>query len=128
MIFDGFNERFQNLVLSRPWLAISLSAMFIALSSYGLLSIQQESDPRQFFAEDDPQFKYFKQVEDQYAINEIVGFVVHPKNDHVFSRETLSLLEELTEESWTIPHSTRVDSISNHLLFPIVAHSYLSTP
>ncbi len=113
MIFDNFNERFQNLVLSRPWLVISLSAIFIALSSYGLLGIQQESDPRQFFSEDDPQFKYFKEVEDQYAGNEMVGFIVHPKNDQVFSRETLSVLEELTEESWTIPHSTRVDSIVN---------------
>ena len=112
-MFNDLNQRFQSFVLDRPWLAILFSIFFIVFSSYGLLDIKQESDPRQFFSEDDPQFKYFKQVESQYAGNEMVGFIVHPKNDEVFTRETLSVLEEMTTESWTIPHSTRVDSIIN---------------
>ncbi|MBL4608329.1 MAG: MMPL family transporter [Pseudomonadales bacterium] len=113
MTLDNFSQRFQDFVLNRPWVSILLSGIFIALSSYGLLDIKQESDPRQFFSDDDPQYKYFKQVEDQYAGNEMVGFIIHPKNDKVFTRDTLSLLEELTEEAWTIPHSTRVDSLIN---------------
>ena len=65
MILHRFNKHFQSLVLIHPWRAVLLSAIFIALSSYGLLDIQQEVDPRQFFAEDVSQLKYFKQVEDR---------------------------------------------------------------
>ena len=40
-------------------------------------------------------------------------FVIAPKNGEVFSRETLSLVESLTEKTWQLPYSNRVDSFSN---------------
>ena len=35
------------------------------------------------------------------------------EDGNVFTRETLKVIETLTEKSWQIPYSTRVDSISN---------------
>ncbi|MBW2506148.1 MAG: MMPL family transporter, partial [Deltaproteobacteria bacterium] len=42
-----------------------------------------------------------------------VYFTVAPKDGSVFTRETLAALEDLTEASWQIPYSSRVDSITN---------------
>ena len=40
-------------------------------------------------------------------------FVLTPKDGNVFTRETLAVVEKLTEKAWQIPYSIRVDSISN---------------
>jgi predicted RND superfamily exporter protein len=42
-----------------------------------------------------------------------VLFVIAPKDGKVFTRETLSAVAELSKESWQIPYSLRVDSITN---------------
>lgn len=103
----------QKWVLDHPWIVIFISSLFIALSSLGFKNFTQNGDPRQFFGEDNPGFQYFTAMEDMYAGNEVVTFVLHPKNGEVFSKETLMVIEELTEEAWLTPHSTRVDSITN---------------
>ena len=41
-------------------------------------------------------------------------FVITPKDGNVFSRETLTAVEELTTEAWQIPYSIRVDSLANY--------------
>ncbi|MCW8829912.1 MAG: MMPL family transporter, partial [Gammaproteobacteria bacterium] len=43
-----------------------------------------------------------------------IMFVVTPKNGKVFSIETLKTIQAITEASWQIPFSTRVDSITNY--------------
>ena len=41
-------------------------------------------------------------------------FVLAPKDGEVFSPETLNAIARLTEQSWQIPYSLRVDSITNY--------------
>ncbi len=52
-------------------------------------------------------------MEQTYSKNDNVMFVLAPSNGDVFTQETLRAIYELTEQSWQIPFSTRVDSISN---------------
>lgn len=103
----------QKWVLNHPWAVIFISLAFIVISSVGFKDFTQNGDPRQFFGEDNPGFQYFSEMEDKYAGNEVVTFIIHPKNDQVFTKETLMVIEELTEEAWLTPNSTRVDSITN---------------
>ena len=51
--------------------------------------------------------------ENTYTKDNNVFFVIAPKNGNVFTRETLAAVKELTEASWKMPHSSRVDSIAN---------------
>ena len=37
-----------------------------------------------------------------------------PEDPHIFTREALVAIEDLTEQRWHTPHVTRVDSITNH--------------
>ncbi len=39
--------------------------------------------------------------------------MLEPKSGDVFNKEFLTSLKELTEQSWQVPHSIRVDSITN---------------
>ena len=40
-------------------------------------------------------------------------FVLAPADGMVFTPETLSAVEWLTEQAWQIPYSIRVDSVTN---------------
>ncbi|PCI41997.1 MAG: hypothetical protein COB51_13455 [Moraxellaceae bacterium] len=103
----------QKWVLDNPWKAILMSMVVVIASSTGLKNFENDGDPRTFFGEDNPLFQQFLEIEEDYAGNEMVSFIVHPKNDNVFTRETLHVIEKLTEDAWMTPYSTRVDSLSN---------------
>ncbi|MEM7378116.1 MAG: efflux RND transporter permease subunit, partial [Pseudomonadota bacterium] len=49
-----------------------------------------------------------------FAKSENVAFVLAPKNGDMFTPDNLDALYWLTEESWQIPYSSRVDSITNY--------------
>ena len=71
------------------------------------------NDYRYFFSKENPQLNAFEALQDTYTKNDNVLFVIAPKNGRVFTRETLAIIEELTEASWQVPYSIRVDSITN---------------
>lgn len=79
----------------------------------GLKDFRINNDPRIFFTEDNPDFARFVALEADFVANEMVFFVIHPKSGTVFDTQTLDAMEMLTEEAWTLPNTTRVDSITN---------------
>ena len=70
-------------------------------------------DNRVFFSEDNPQLMALEALENTYTKSNTVLFVLAPKDGDVFTRDTLSAIEELTEASWLMPFSSRVNSITN---------------
>ena len=52
-------------------------------------------------------------LENTYTKTNTVLFVLAPKDGDVFTRDTLSAIEDLTEASWQMPFSSRVNSITN---------------
>jgi len=73
-----------------------------------------ESSYRIFFNQDDRFLLAFDQIEDTYSREDNLIFVLEPENKQVFSRQTLALVLALTERSWMLPYSHRVDSITNY--------------
>jgi predicted RND superfamily exporter protein len=80
----------------------------------GVRFITFDTDYRVFFSEDNPQLEAFEQLQNIYTKSDNVLFVLAPKDGKVFSRETLAIVAELTEASWQIPYSIRVDSLTNY--------------
>lgn len=101
-------------MVEHPWWVVGLSLLFTLLVGSELRHFQNNNDPRVFFTEDNPDFKRFRELEDRFTSMEVVLFAVHPKNGDVFTREALSAIESLTESAWTLPNSTRVDSLTNY--------------
>ena len=71
------------------------------------------NDYRKFFSEDNPQLLDFENLQDTYAKADNILFMLEPADGNVFSKESLAVVSELTEEAWQIPYSIRVDSITN---------------
>ncbi|SGZ01956.1 Putative uncharacterized protein [Moritella viscosa] len=72
-----------------------------------------KNDYRIYFGEDNPQRTAFESMQKVYSKSDNISFVVVPKGKDVFTRAHLEALTSLTKQSWQIPYSTRVDSITN---------------
>jgi len=107
-------DRWSYLVVDHPLVVIFVVLLVTLAAAWQLPQFDYNNDPRIFFTEDNPDYKIFREIEDRFTANEIVLFVIHPRNDEVFTAQTLSAIEALTEEAWTLPFSTRVESITNY--------------
>ena len=99
--------------LAHRWLVIAISVMLFLLSSMGLSRLTIDSDLRVFFSKDNPQLLQLEAVEKTYLKNENILMVIAPKDDQVFSREVLKVIQQMTATLWQTPASSRVDSITN---------------
>ena len=88
-------------------------ALTLAVASGGRF-LGFSNDYRMFFGDDNPQLLAFEKMQATFNKNDNVLFVVTPKSGKVFTRETLAVIKDLTEEAWQTPYSIRVDSITNH--------------
>ena len=100
-------------VIKHRWLIIVLSLILVFAAASGGRFLVFKADYRVFFSDDNPQLKAFDNIEKTYSRIDNVVFVISPKDGNVFTRETLKVIETVTEKAWQIPYSTRVDSISN---------------
>ncbi|MEW8335634.1 MAG: MMPL family transporter [Candidatus Thiodiazotropha sp.] len=107
------SESFFRFVLNNRLLVIFLAVAVSLLMGSGVRHLAFSNDYRMFFSEENPQLKAFEQLQNTYTKTDNVLFVVAPRDGKVFTRETLSAVAELTKESWQIPYSLRVDSITN---------------
>ena len=95
------------------FLVLVAVVLVVALAASGARFITFKTDYRVFFGEDNPQLLAFEQLQNTYTKTDNVLFVLAPKDGNVFSREVLEAVKRLTEASWQIPYSLRVDSITN---------------
>ncbi|MCU7959404.1 MAG: hypothetical protein KZQ58_05275 [gamma proteobacterium symbiont of Bathyaustriella thionipta] len=87
--------------------------LIIGLLAAGIRQLTFSSDYQVFFDNDNPELQAFYALQETYSKTDNVLFVVAADKGNVFSRTTLSAIEELTRQAWQIPHSLRVDSLTN---------------
>ncbi|MEH6627888.1 MAG: MMPL family transporter [Motiliproteus sp.] len=100
-------------ILQRKILVIIASLVIIAIAASGARLLVFKSDYRVFFGDDNPQLLAFERMQKTFSKSDNVLFILAPKNGKVFTPEALAVIEQLTEASWQLPYSTRVDSITN---------------
>jgi predicted RND superfamily exporter protein len=101
-------------VIKYRWWIIVATVVMVALFGSGLRFLSFNMDNRIFFSEDNPQLQALETLENTYVKNYNVLFILESKGGDVFERQALTAVEELTEASWQIPYSSRVDSITNY--------------
>ncbi len=101
-------------ILRHRWLVVVLSVLLIGLTASGVRFLGFSNDYRMFFSEENPQLLAFEALQNTYTKTDNVLFVVSPRDGDVFTPEALATVEWLTRESWQIPYSLRVDSITNY--------------
>ncbi len=108
-----FEANYGKWILKHRWLVIIACLFAVILAASGGRFLSFTNNYRVFFSEENPQLKAFDALERMYTKNDNVMFIVTPKDGNVFSKETLMVVEALTEQAWQLPFSIRVDSISN---------------
>ncbi len=110
---SGFVQRFQRFIVDHPWICIIFTLLVVGTSGYGLRFAELNNDPRVLFGPDNEGMQRLVALEQRFTKDDNVVFIVHPKNDNVFTRENLAMLQELTIQAWTLPKTLRVDSLVN---------------
>ncbi len=106
-------SKFFKFINKHPIWVIVMSVTFAVIAASGASNLVFKSDYRVFFGEDNPELNAFESMQNIYNKIDNVSFVVAPKDNNVFTPKHLESLKKLTKESWQVPHSTRVDSITN---------------
>ena len=100
-------------VTRHPWWVIFFSFLLVVGLALGVKNLEFKSDYRVYFSEDNPELLAFEAIQNTYSKSDNILFVIQPKSKNVFTPHVLQAIIELTEKSWQIPFSSRVDSITN---------------
>ena len=107
-------ERYIACVLRRRWWFLVVAGLVMLAVTAGAGFVGVTNDYRSLFDEDNPQMAALDALEETYGASNKALIAVAPQTGSVFTRETLGIVEALTEAAWKSPHSTRVDSLTNY--------------
>ena len=107
-------ESYTRWIIRWRYLVVLVTIVLTLAAASGGRFLGFSNDYRMFFGDDNPQLLAFEKMQATFNKNDNVLFVVTPKSGKVFTRETLAVIKDLTEEAWQTPYSIRVDSITNH--------------
>ncbi len=108
------NQRIAELLVKHRVLLFIASLVMLGITALGFARLHYVSDYKVFFSPDDPHLAAFENLEKTFSKVENVVFFVAPKSKDIFTKEGLSSLVWLTDKSWKMPYSIRVDSLSNY--------------
>jgi len=111
--FESQIVRYGQWVVRHRWAVVVASVLIVVGLALGAGNLGLSSNYRVFFSPDNPDLANFEKVQNIYTKNDNILFAVTPASGEVFTPQTLSVIEELTEGAWQIPYSIRVDSITN---------------
>ncbi len=107
-------ENIASALIRYRWFVVIGTLIAVVLATAGARRLQMTTDYRVFFSAENPQLKAFDALQNTYTKNDNVMIVVAPKDGRVFTQKTLAAIEDITTQSWQVPHSIRVDSITNY--------------
>lgn len=106
---------FFNLIRDRYQLVAGLTLLAVIAIGSAIPTIKFTSDFKAFFSPENPQMMTFEVLENDFNKQDSLAFLVVPNKGDIFTEETMGLIRTLTEQSWQVPHSRRVDSVTNYL-------------
>ncbi len=100
-------------ILARPWFVFSISLLLIFIISAGIAGLEFRSDARIFFSDENPELLELEKFEEKYGRENTLIFIVSAKKGDLFTPSKLQALTTLTDKAWAMPHTKRVDSVTN---------------
>ncbi len=92
---------------------MALCFLLCMVAEAGLPRLTLSSDTRVFFDPKNPELHELQNFERKYGQNNSVLMVVWAGGKKVTTPETLAAIGDLTAKAWKLPHSTRVESLTN---------------
>ncbi len=107
---------YSDLVFGRPWLVIGITALIVAFFAWFTQYFRLDASADSLLLENDPDWEFFRQVENRYGIREFVVVAYIPDGE-LFTRPELEKLNRLHDDLLAIDRVERVDSILNVPVF-----------
>ncbi len=112
-IKKSFAEKWGSFVVRHKWIVLTVSIVLaMGLASQG--KIEFDGDYHVFFSKSNPELEAFDALQEKYSKVDNIIMVLAPKNKNIFTKENLIAIEDLTEEAWNTPYSSRVDALTNY--------------
>lgn len=102
------------MLFSRPFSVLLVGILFVAISGIGANNLYFRGDYKVFFEDDFQKLIEHEKMQTDFGVNDNIIIVFAPKDKNIFTKDNLGIIKELTDESWQIPYSYRVDSITNY--------------
>ena len=109
----ALESRLGGWVIAFRWPIIVVTMILVGIAASGTLFLEFSADHRVYFSEDNPQLLAYEAMENTYGTSGNVFFAVAPEDRDATSALALEASAWLTEQSWQIPYSSRVDSLTN---------------
>lgn len=100
-------------LLRARWLILLLTLLVMIIAALGLPRIVVLSDYKAFVDPDWPALMELDKIESIFTENHNLLIAVAPDDGTIFTPQSLHLLQQLTQQAWLLPHTSRVDSLSN---------------
>ena len=95
------------------WVVLA-TVLLVIFATIGGKNLYFRGDYNIFFDGTNKQLLAFDEIQTTFAKTDNLAIVVAPDNNDVFTPATLQLIQNLTNDSWQVPYSSRVESIANY--------------
>lgn len=106
-------ETIRNPFLRFPRTTILVCAAIFMAAAAGILQFSLSYDTRVYFNPEGTDFAALRNFEAKYGQDNSVLMVVSAPGRKMTEPETLAALSDLVSRAWTLPHSSRVDGLTN---------------
>ena len=102
-------------VIHYPFQIMLFNLLLILALGAGAGRLFVESGMDIFFSKDDPNLLAERQLKQTYGREDNILIVIDAGSGSIFEPRNLAALEDITRQSWQMPNSNRVDSLTNFL-------------
>ena len=92
---------------------VIFSVLLLIICAAGATRLSINADTRVFFSDSNENRRSLDLFETRYASSVNLLVVLHASDGDLFTEDRLAALTQLTEDAWTLPYATRVESIIN---------------
>ena len=112
-MFTNFYTVLADLVIRRRILLIIFGFIIAICFAVGMGNLKFETDGRVFFDENNPDRIALDKFEAEYSKDDSMIMIISPKDEKIFTKETLNYIGQLTADSWLLPYVRTVNSLTN---------------
>ena len=107
-------ENLSKFIINNRIIFIFSCLVLVLVLGRGITSVAFDPDMERFFPQGHAATSLSYEIDETFIRTDNLVIAINAKNNSIFTKKTLSLIESLTEKSWTVPYSIRVDSLTNY--------------
>ena len=116
---NKLSKKFLDALFNHPLIFLLIALLFTLFTFSSITSIQEDFSYRIFFEKTDPNLLELEQFEKEFSGSDTLLVAINSPSG-IFDKESIEIVQQLSEELWQTPHSIRVDSISNFQLISAI--------